>query len=386
MLNRRLFLQSSSAGLLAGTLVPNVAFAKAPTDKRFVLIFLRGGLDGLHALVPYADKQYQALRPRLAISNPLKIGGYFGLNPELKNLHQFYKTGDLTLIPAAATGYRQRSHFDAQNFLENGSGQPYGAADGWLNRALGHMGDGQARLGLSVGHQVPLILQGRQRVQTWSESSLPEVSDNFMNSLSKVYKGDDIFAAALRDAQNTMEPDLPANMRAKRSLARPDVVRSADAAAQLLAMADGPRVAVIESRGWDSHQNQTPQIARLLRDIDQSVLKLKTGLSQHWDNTVVMIVSEFGRTVAENANRGTDHGTGGLLILAGGGVKGGRVAGDWPGLSGKALYEGRDLKPVNTTEAVFKSVLISHLGISDSHVADQIFPGNPVAPMNGLFI
>ena len=385
MLNRRLFLQSTSAGLLASVLAPGLAFANAPTDKRFVMIFLRGGLDGLHALVPYADKQYQALRPRLAISNPLKLGGYFGLNPELKTLHQIYKDGDLTLIPAASTSYRERSHFDGQNFLENGSGKPYGASDGWLNRALAAMGGRKDTLGLSVGHQVPLILQGRQRVQTWSESHLPEVSDSFMTSLAQVYKTDPLFATALRDARGKVDPDLPPEMRRRRVLAGPDMLRTADAAAQLLAMEDGPRVAVIESQGWDTHQDQHKRLSRLLGDVDRAVLTLKIGLAQHWDNTVILVVSEFGRMVAENANRGTDHGTGGLVMMAGGAVKGGRVAGDWPGLSGRALHDGRDLKPVNSIEAVFKTILMTHLGISDTHVADTIFPGDRIAPMSGLF-
>lgn len=383
-MDRRRFLQASSAGLLTSALSPGVAFANAPTDKRFVIVFLRGGLDGLHALTPYADTEYKALRPRLAITNPLKLDGYFGLNPELKGLHSLYKAKELSLIPAASTDYRQRSHFDGQNFLENGSGKPYGASDGWLNRALAEMGNRKTRLGLSVGHQVPLIMQGRQPVQTWSESDLPEVSDDFLASLSKIYKTDPLFAQAMRDARKAMDPELPPEMGRKRTFARPDTTRAADAAAQLLAMPTGPRVAVIESQGWDTHHSQSRRLPELLGQLDKTVMTLKSGLGPAWSKTVVMVVSEFGRTVAENANRGTDHGTGGLVIMAGGAVNGGRIAGDWPGLKGKALHDGRDLKPVNSIEAAFKTVLIGHMGLKDTQIYDKVFPGNRSMPMDGL--
>ena len=385
-LDRRHFLKISSAGLMTSALAPNMAFANAPTDKRFVIVFLRGGLDGLHALVPYEDRQYLAFRQRIAVRNPLKLDGYFGLNPELKGLHQLYQSGDLTFIPAASTDYRERSHFDAQNFLENGSGKPYGASDGWLNRALTVMGagSGQTRLGLSVGHQVPLIMQGSQPVQTWSESRLQEVSDDFLSSLSKVYASDPLFAKALRDANSNMEPDLSPQMGRSRAFGRASPERAAEAAAQLLAMPSGPRIAVIESQGWDTHHSQNGRLNKLLAQLDQTVMTLKTGLAPVWSNTVIMVVSEFGRTVAENANGGTDHGTGGLVFMAGGGVKGGQISGQWPGLSGRALHDGRDLKPVNSIEAIFKSVLISHLGIPDVQIYDNIFPGNRSVPMDNL--
>jgi len=383
MLDRRLFLQGSSAGLLASALGPGIAFAQAPTDKIFILMNLRGGLDALHTLVPYADKDYLSIRPRLAIRNPLKLGGYFGLNPALKGLHGLYKSGELALIPAISTSYRQRSHFDGQNFLENGSGRPYGASDGWLNRALATLGDGRSKLGLSLGHQVPLILQGKHRVQTWSDSTLPEVSNSFLASLARVYRTDPVFAKALREARGNVEPDLPDAMRRRANTAL-NLDRNAKAAAQLLSMKDGPRVAVIESQGWDTHQNQDQRLSKLLGQVDEAVISLKTGLGPQWRKTVVMIVSEFGRTVAENANRGTDHGTGGLVMLAGGAVKGGRVAGDWPGLKGRALHDGRDLKPVNAMESVFKSVLIAHLGVNAGDVANKVFPGNSIRPMDGL--
>lgn len=380
-LDRRIFLQGSGAGLLASAFGPGLAFAKAPTDNIFIMIFMRGALDGLSALVPYADKDYLNKRPKLAIREPLKLGSYFGLHPELRGLHQLYQENEVVLIPAVATSYRQRSHFDGQNHLENGAGRPFGASDGWLNRALAGM-EGGGQLGLSLGPQVPLIMQGSERVKTWAESNLPELSDGFMANLSKVYMEDPVFAEALRAAKAAPDPDLPNMGRRRRNT---NLIRNANAAARIMADKDGPRIAVMDSLGWDTHNNQPGRLNTLLRQVDDSVFALKIGLGDHWKNTVVMVASEFGRTVAENANRGTDHGTGGLCILAGGAVKGGRVAGEWPGLGNKDLFEKRDVRPVNSLEAVFKSVLIAHLGVSDSHIADHVFPKNKSAPMGGLF-
>lgn len=386
-MKRRLFLQSAAAGLAASVLAPGIAFADAPTDNRFVMIYLRGGMDSLHALVPYGDRHYQSLRPRLAISDPLKLGGYFGLHPELKGLHALYQNGDLAIIPAASTSYRERSHFDAQNLLENGTGKPFGAHDGWLNRALADMGSPEQRIGLSVGARTPLILKGEANIQSWSESDLPDVSDAFLGRLDSIYAADPLFAKALTDARSAMDPMIsdPAMMGRNR-LGGESLRRSSEAAGQLLARADGPRIAVIESQGWDTHFDQSSRLTRLFKQLDGSVQYLKSGLDPVWDKTVIMIVSEFGRTVAENGNRGTDHGTGGLVMLAGGAVKGGRVAGDWPGLENRSLYEGRDLMPVNSCEAIFKAMLMSHLGVSDTHIAERVFPGDRTAPMSGLLI
>ncbi len=387
MMDRRLFLQSTAVGLTGAALAPGFAFANAPTDSRFVMVFLRGALDSLHALVPYGDPNYRSLRPRLQVENPLKIGGHFGLHPELTQLHSLYLGGDLALIPAAATSYRERSHFDAQNLLENGTGKPFGSHDGWLNRAISGLSVGDKRLGLSVGARTPLILKGSANIQTWSESELPDVSDAFLERVSQTYGADPLFSKALNDARAAMDPMLSEpGMMGKKLLGGDSLRRSAEAAGQLLAMPDGPRIAVIESQGWDTHFDQMSRLTRLFRQLDNAVGYLKTGLDPVWDKTVIMIVSEFGRTAAENGNRGTDHGTGGLVMLAGGAVNGGRIAGHWPGLDNRSLYEGRDLRPVNACEGIFKSMLMGHLGVSEAYIAETVFPGNRAAPIGGLLI
>ena len=386
MLARRSFLTGAAA--LAALASARAAFAAAPTDRRFVLVLLRGGLDGLHALPPHGDRDYRRLRPTLALSpDPvLDLDGYFGLHPALGDLMPLYRAGELLLVPAAATRYRDRSHFDGQNMLENGSGKPYGAQDGWLNRAIIGLNGGDRRLGLALGPSVPLILQGPARVRSWSDSGLPAADEDFLARVTVAYQNDPLFAAALRDARGGVKPAVGMGDMAGEPGREQVYVKAARAAADLLARPDGPRVAVLESQGWDTHFAQERRLTELLGDLSRGLLELKRGLGEAWRETVVMVVSEFGRTAAENGSRGTDHGTGGLALLAGGAVAGGRIVGDWPGLSDRALYEGRDVLAANAYERLFKAVLIGHLGLDLGFVEDRVFPASRAqSPMDGLF-
>lgn len=389
MFTRRVILRGGIAALATAGLAPRLVLAAAPTDARFVMVLLRGGLDGLHAMPPWADPDYRRLRPTLALDAPgsphgvLDLDADFGLHPALAPLHSLYVQGELLLVPAVATAYRARSHFDAQNMLENGSGRPFGARDGWLNRALTGLGGGDRRMGLALGPSVPLILQGEHGVQAWSDTRLPELDEDFLRRLALVYREDPVFARALADAMGSARPALDTTDRA--SGRDRGVVLAAQAAADLLARADGPRVAVMEIQGWDTHFAQAARLDRLFTQLAQAVTALRQGLGDAWQRTVVMIVSEFGRTVAENGNRGTDHGTAGLAMLIGGAVAGGRIAGQWPGLKDAALHEGRDLRPENACESLFKAVLIEHLRVPAGVVEQQVFPdGGRHRPMAGL--
>lgn len=383
MLQRRSFLTGAAA--LAALASARAAFAAAPTDRRFVLVLLRGGLDGLHALPPHGDRDYRRLRPTLALSPDRgpDLDGYFGLHPALADLMPLYRAGELLLVPAAATRYRDRSHFDGQNMLENGSGKPYGAQDGWLNRAILGLDGGDRRLGLALGPAVPLILQGPARVRSWSDSGLPAADEDFLSRMTVAYRNDPLFAAALRDARGGAKPAV--GMGDMAGEPAQVYVKAVRAAADLLARPDGPRVAVLESQGWDTHFAQEHRLKVLLGEVSRGLLELKRGLGEAWRETVVMVVSEFGRTAAENGSSGTDHGTGGLALLAGGAVAGGRIAGDWPGLSDRALYEGRDVLAANTYERLFKAVLIGHLDLDLGYVEDRVFPDSRAqSPMDGL--
>lgn len=396
-MDRRRFLQTSG-GVAFGTLLTQpMAFAAAPTEQRLVLVILRGGLDGLHALPPFADPDYQRLRPTLALRPPGEEGGAialgaepFGLNPALQALVPLYASGELLFVPAAATRYAERSHFDGQNMLENGSGRPFGAADGWLNRALMALHGDDRQLGLALGPTVPLILQGDRRVQTWAPTHLPPVDDDFLMRLGMTYAGDRAFEQALQDARGSLKPVLdPMAMDVRGGTQggrKGGFLLSASACADLLSRADGPRVAVLESQGWDTHFDQPRRLQLLLTELAQGVLALKQGLGHAWSRTAVLVVSEFGRTASENASRGTDHGTGGLAMLAGGGVAGGRVAGTWPGLDPSALIEARDVRTANPYESVFKALLIEHLGLPPGLVEDRVLPDSrALRPMEGLF-
>lgn len=391
-LSRRDFLATSSGALLAALTASGAAFAQAPTDNRLIFVFLRGGLDGLHALAPFADPDYRRLRPTLALeqgsngTGVLGLDGYFGLHPALAPLAPLYRAGELAFLPAAATAYRDRSHFDGQNMLENGSGVAYGARDGWLNRALFALNGGDRRLGLALGPSVPLILQGPAPVQTWDDTTLPQVDADFLMRLGQMYRSDPLFLDALHEATGALKPDVDmARFDDSPALGR-NFLMSAQVAGDLLSRETGPRVAMLELTGWDTHYGQDRRLNRLLGVLAQGIGEMQQSLGPAWGKTAILVVSEFGRTAGENGAKGTDHGTGGLAMLAGGAVAGGRILGDWPGLAQSALYQGRDLLAVNPLEAVFKSVLLGHLGLGEAAIETAVFPHSTgFRPMDGLF-
>ena len=392
-MDRRGFITSASAGLLTSLVSARVSFASVPTDNRLVFILLRGGLDGLHALPPHADPDYHALRPRLgfgAMNSDLSatdLDGYFGLHPALAPLLPLYRDKDLAFLPAATTSYRARSHFDGQNMLESGSNRPFGSDDGWLNRAIALLNAGDRRMGLALGPAVPLILQGDARIQTWADTRLPEVDEDFLMRVSMVYQSDRLFAEALHEATGVLRPDVDKSMMQDGPAAERDFLVSTEAAGELLASDTGPRIAVMEMQGWDTHFDQERRLNNLLGSLAKGVLNLRDKLRADWDRTAIVVVSEFGRTVAENSSRGTDHGTGGLAILAGGAINGGRVAGDWPGLKPGQLFEDRDLLALNSYESLFKTLLIEHLGLDGEQVENHVFPGSRnLTPMGGVLL
>lgn len=393
MINRRLFLQQSGlTGLSAVMAAPGVAFAAAPTENRLIVIVLRGGLDGLHALAPYADPEYRRLRPSLALAPPgseggvLDLDGGFGLHPALAPLSPLFSKGELLPIPAVATRYRRRSHFDGQNVLETGRDKPFVARDGWLNRAITGLNAGDRRLGLGLGPAVPLILQGAARVQTWSESKLPEVDEDFLSRLAFTYESDPLFGQALADARNAPKGMDGMQMGKSRTPRNKEFEKTAKTAATLLARSAGPRIAVIEALGWDTHFGQIRRLNDLLGQLARGIMALRDGLGDNWRKTAIIAISEFGRTAAENGTRGTDHGTGGLAILAGGAVQGGKIGGKWPGLSPDRLYENRDLRPTTAAESIFKAALTDHMGLSQNFVEDTVFPNSrSTQPLSGVF-
>lgn len=392
MLNRRHLIQALGGSAALSSLgALKVAHASLMGESRFVLVILRGAMDGLHALVPYGDPNYAKLRRSIAVPRPgardgaIDLDGHFGLHPALAPLYDLYRKKELLPVPAVSTRYRDRSHFDAQNVLENGTGKPYGAHDGWLNRAISQM-QGNRRLGLSIGPTVPLVLQGKTGVQAWSESSLPSVSEDFLGRLEMMYSMDPLFAKALEQGRMAGDVDADLSATGAKSKQAAQFITASKAAADLLSQPSGPRIAVVESHGWDTHYSQMFRMDALLDGLAKGIMSFHDALGYRWKDTTIMVVSEFGRTAAQNGSQGTDHGTGGLALLAGGTVNGGRIGGDWPGLAPNQLLQGRDVRPTTDYDSIFKAVLQGPLGMSSTQVEREVFPDSgSLKPAQGLF-
>jgi uncharacterized protein (DUF1501 family) len=384
MTDRRKFIQMSAAAGLLSSPLNRVAFANADTEARYVFVILRGGMDGLAAVSPYADGQYKKLRGTIALSSPsenngaLDLDGFFGLHPSFKNLHHMYRQNDALVFHAVASAYRDRSHFDGQKLLENGTDHPLGADDGWLNRALNSLSGKQGNA-IAMAQKVPLVLYGDHQVNSWAPASLPGTEEDTLDRIMRMYQTDDFLMTQLQSAIETR--DMADSMNMDRAGGRQrgpgQLTAFIEATGKFLTDADGPRIAVLESTGWDTHANQgsaNGQLANQFRNLDEGLKTLKDALGQHWNNTVVTVVTEFGRTVAVNGTNGTDHGTASAALMLGGAVNGGKVITDWPGLSKAELYENRDLRPTLDMRSLFKSVLHDHMKVSMNSLDKTVFP------------
>lgn len=369
---------ATGALTLGGT---SLAHARTATDRKLVVVILRGAMDGLAALIPAAEPRYRELRRDLAISGGFDVGQGFRLHPRLANLHRAWSASELVLLPATATAYRERSHFDGQDYLEAGS--PL-VRDGWLNRALQISSPRPAAVG--IGQTVPLILRGDAAATSWSPGILPDPSDGTIGRLMDLYAGDPRLAETLAMA---VETDAIAGEMSMTGMAAGGpgqaYLQTARAAANLLTAPDGPGLAVISLDGWDTHVRQGSddgQLANRLGALDEALGILRDELRTDWSNTAVLVLTEFGRTVRANGSGGTDHGTAGTAFLLGGAVRGGRIIGDWPGLD--ILHEDRDLIPANRTEDLCRTVLAEHWGLDRSALDQRVFPDLGGGGFSGL--
>ncbi len=396
MLTRRELLCGVAAGsTLAFT--PGLALASVPTDARLVLVILRGAADGLAIAAPYADPDYAKQRGELALDAPgrsggvLDLDGFFGLHPSLATTRELYAAGQVRVLHAVASPYRERSHFDGQDLLENGGARVGALRDGWLNRALkplgGGIGDAAA---IALAANTPLVLRGAQPTTSWAPSRLPEADADTLERLEVLYREDAFFSKRFAEALNSRDVAGDRSMTGRRGGARGPrlLVDNLQAAAGFLTAPDGPRIAVVEAGGWDTHANQgttAGALANQLAALDEGLGALRSGLDDTWSQTVVAVVTEFGRTVTVNGTRGTDHGTATAALLLGGPVDGG-VTSDWPGLSPRALHEGRDLRPTMDLRSLLKPMLTEHLELPESHVEREVFPDSgAAAPLKALF-
>jgi uncharacterized protein (DUF1501 family) len=370
-MDRRNFVGAGS--LLAASLffAPRALFAQAATERRFVFIIQRGGADGLHTVIPYAEPAYASLRGALAVdpAGALKLDATFALHPALAQLHRLYAAGQASFFHAVASPYRDRSHFDGQNVLETGGSAPYTLKDGWLNRLVGML-PRRGKEAIAFSPAVPMALRGVHEVASYAPSTLPQPNEDLMLRVDQLYAGDAqlhaLWSAALDARGMAGGMGGGANRRDASALGR--------MAAGFLARTDGPRLAMIETAGWDTHSAQNERLPNQLRALDLLIDGLREGLGAAWHHTLIVVATEFGRTVAANGTRGTDHGTGAVAMLVGGAVQGGRVIADWPGLAPANLFEGRDLQPTLALDALIASACAEAFQLEPERTARVLFP------------
>lgn len=397
MVSRRDLLKAAGIGAIASG-IPGLSLAGTDGEERFVLVILRGAADGLAVAPPYGDGNYRKVRGELALPAPgddgglLKLDGLFGLHPSLEGIHGEYQDQRALIVHAVASPYRERSHFDGQDVLENGGAAVGVARDGWLNRSLLPLGSSLGdEVAIAMAQTTPLVLRGDNSVMSWAPSQMPDADDSTLRRLQAMYADDAFFATRLTQALEAQEIAAGESMMSGRQARGNNAQQTramAQATARFLTADDGPRIAVIEAGGWDTHANQGTTggaLANRLEALDEGLMALRDGLGDAWSKTVVAVVTEFGRTVAVNGTRGTDHGTASAAILLGGAVNGGQVVADWPGLRQSDLHQGRDLKPTTDMRSLFKGVLSEHLSISANLLNEKVFPDSAVAPrLTGL--
>ena len=385
-MKRRDFVRTMCYGGLATFGLPVVNFAQVQQNGRFVFILLRGGFDGLAALVPYGDPDYRALRGSFAYnaSDLSTLDETFGLAPGLSPLRALWDANQLAVVHAMAIPHRTRSHFDGQAILETGLDHPAGSSDGWLNRMLQVMSG--TRSGIAIAAGMPLSLTGPYQVETWSPTQLGAVDDAFLDRLAVLYRNDKAlhnrFEAALQQQELVGEEPM-----ARGNARRGGITPLMQAAAKILRQERGPNIAAMEFSGWDTHANQGMAggaLDRLLGQLAEGLVAFRNDMGNAWENTTLVIMTEFGRTARPNGTRGTDHGTAGAGFVLGPRLAKSAIVADWPGLSSNALFEGRDLKPTLDTRAVLKAAIAGTFDLTPAQL-DRVFPNSSAAkPVAGL--
>lgn len=399
--SRRVFLRNGGLALLslgfAPRFVSRLAAESPERRKLLVVVFQRGAVDGLNMVVPYGDADYYRARPSIAIARPgstdgaIDLDGFFGLHPRMSALKPLWDNKSLAVVHASGSHDTTRSHFDAQDYMESATPGIKGTRDGWLNRYLQgsgipDQGSGNPLRGIALTKQMPRALQGNAPALAIGSTNNFAVAD--MNARTSF---EELYAAARQDqqlrgtageafdamkvlARKTAGAYRPANGA---TYPRSPFGQAMQEIARLAKSGVGLEVAFAESTNWDHHVNEgaaTGQIANRLDDFSRGVAALATDLGDRMSDTVILTMSEFGRAVAENGSRGTDHGHGNAMFVIGGGVKGGRVYGNWPGLGVNDRFEGRDLAVTTDFREVFSAVVATHLG-GDRAALSRTFPG-----------
>ncbi|MFC3581966.1 DUF1501 domain-containing protein [Sphingomonas hylomeconis] len=378
MIARRHLLSAAALGAGALFVSPGIALATAATERRFVFIIQRGAADGLDVLRPTGDPAFAGLRARLIGETPgIKLDAMFSLHPALVEIGKMYARQQALFVHAVASPYRDRSHFDGQNVLETGGAQPYVVRDGWLNRLVAMLPRASDDA-IAIAATVPTALRGSVQVASYAPSALPHAADDLMTRVTALYEADPqlhpLWASALET--RGLATDVGA---------RQDPASLGTLTAGFLTKPNGPRIAMLETLGWDTHNAQAGRLANQLRNLDAMLAALRDGLGAAWATTTVLVATEFGRTVAVNGTGGTDHGTGSVAMLLGGAVQGGRVVADWPGLAPGRLYDARDLRPTAALDALIAGAAAESLGLDPARVGRTLFAkSGAVTPITGL--
>jgi uncharacterized protein (DUF1501 family) len=384
------------ASFAAWAYLPKFARAADGRDPRLIVVILRGALDGLATVAPTGDPDYAALHGSIALTSngphaALMLDSFFALHPAMPEFARMYREKRAAVIHAVATSYRDRSHFDGQDVLESGFAGPGRVQSGWLNRALEVLPRGDhVTSGLAIGPTTPLVLRGAAPTVGWAPVALPQAADDTAMRLVELYnRRDPALASALSQGLQLDKAAQGDDMKPKPGTNGAGAMRLvARGAAKLMAADDGPRIAALAFDGWDTHAAEgatNGRLAMLLGALDGAIAAIETEMKDAWGETVVAVVTEFGRTARINGTDGTDHGTATVALLAGGALKGGRVIADWPGLKDANLQDGRDLKPTTDLRAVLKGLLKDHLRVNERALAANVFPDSgAVKPMAGL--
>ncbi|MFZ1028364.1 MAG: DUF1501 domain-containing protein [Limnoraphis robusta] len=369
------------------------SLAATPKPKRLVVIFLRGGIDGLNVVVPYGETDYYEARPTLAIPQPgkekgaLDLDGNFGLHPALSPLIPYWKEGTLGFVHACGSTDETRSHFDAQKYMESGTPGDKKTLEGWMNRMLAVLPGNTPVEAVSVGSNIPLILTGKESASNISfqgnaARKLPIDQDKIQSAFDQLYSNNDPLSLAYKEgraARTTLLKQLEAEMEeANNGAPLPKgFAGETRQLASLMVRDPSIQLAFMDVGGWDTHANQGSsqgQLANRLKNLGEGLVTLVDRLGEIYADTTILVLSEFGRTVAENGNQGTDHGRGNVMWIFGGSLRGGQVYGQWPGLSKSERYEGRDLAITTDFRSVVSTVLLSQFGVKENQVSG-IFPG-----------
>jgi uncharacterized protein (DUF1501 family) len=405
-MNRRNFLIQTgifSASIMTAigshTLIARTATPKT-NPKRLIVIFLRGAVDGLSVVVPYTEQAYYEARPKIAIPQPGKEGGLlnldgrFGLHPALAPLTPIWQQKSLAFVHACGSPDATRSHFDAQDYMESGTPGIKRTADGWMNRLLAIISERSPIQAVSVGATTPRILSGKLPVANIASgrgaaSRLPLNKPRINSAFGQLYDGKDKLSQTYKqgiEASLALMKDLDAEMKMANNGAPNPYGFPKDAQKLGQLMAKDPRIEIgfVALGGWDTHINQgnsKGQLARNLESLGKGLVTLVDSLGSVYQDTTILVMSEFGRTVRENGNAGTDHGHGNVMWVLGGKVLGGKVYGQFPGLDSKQLYQERDLAITTDFRDVIAGVLEKHLYLDDKKL-NQVLPG--YTPQNNI--